>query len=34
MKCYTWTQNWGSCEYGNESLGSIKGSEFLDQLRE
>jgi hypothetical protein len=22
----------GSCEYGNESSGSIKGREFLDQL--
>jgi len=24
----------GSCEYGDELSGSIKGSEFLDQLRD
>jgi hypothetical protein len=29
-KCYTEPQNWGSAEHGNETLGSIKVSEFID----
>jgi hypothetical protein len=31
MKCYTGPHTFlGSCEYGNEPLGSINGREFLE----